>query len=192
MWKYKYKTVCWNLKPTECLCFFLLQYVVIPTRRSTAEALQITFIHLLGDAGSPYLIGLVRCSILPRSLKLYVQLKSTTFSVYISEDKCCLHTCASRFLMLFKNLILWLLIGASALCSTAWCSVQLLGSWVQCFISWLPDMLLKTGRQWCNMSKVHPLEMDSCWLSFNSLVNNKAPAWNVDTVQPCLKQSNSP
>jgi len=36
-----------------------LQYVVIPTRRSTAEAFQILIAHALGDAGSPYLIGLV-------------------------------------------------------------------------------------------------------------------------------------
>ncbi|CAO2583213.1 Protein spinster homolog 1 [Lemmus lemmus] len=37
----------------------ILLYVVIPTRRSTAEAFQIVLSHLLGDAGSPYLIGLV-------------------------------------------------------------------------------------------------------------------------------------
>ncbi|KAK2816347.1 hypothetical protein Q7C36_022618 [Tachysurus vachellii] len=37
----------------------ILLYVVIPTRRSTAEALQILTCHLLGDAGSPYLIGIV-------------------------------------------------------------------------------------------------------------------------------------
>uniref|UniRef100_A0A3Q3W6P1 Major facilitator superfamily (MFS) profile domain-containing protein n=1 Tax=Mola mola TaxID=94237 RepID=A0A3Q3W6P1_MOLML len=36
----------------------ILLYIVIPTRRSTAEALQITFIHLLGDCGSPYLVGI--------------------------------------------------------------------------------------------------------------------------------------
>lgn len=36
-----------------------LQYVVIPTRRSTAEAFQILIAHTFGDAGSPYLIGLV-------------------------------------------------------------------------------------------------------------------------------------
>ncbi|KAG9464010.1 hypothetical protein GDO78_020651 [Eleutherodactylus coqui] len=35
----------------------ILLYVVIPTRRSTAEAMQIMVSHLLGDAGSPYLIG---------------------------------------------------------------------------------------------------------------------------------------
>ncbi|XP_036072046.1 protein spinster homolog 1 isoform X1 [Oryzias melastigma] len=37
----------------------ILLYVVVPTRRSTAEALQIVISHLLGDAGSPYLIGVV-------------------------------------------------------------------------------------------------------------------------------------
>lgn len=36
-----------------------LQYVVIPTRRATAVALQSFTSHLLGDAGSPYLIGFV-------------------------------------------------------------------------------------------------------------------------------------
>uniref|UniRef100_A0A8C7HYZ4 SPNS lysolipid transporter 3, sphingosine-1-phosphate (putative) n=1 Tax=Oncorhynchus kisutch TaxID=8019 RepID=A0A8C7HYZ4_ONCKI len=33
----------------------ILLYVVVPTRRATAEALQIMVCHLLGDAGSPYL-----------------------------------------------------------------------------------------------------------------------------------------
>lgn len=37
----------------------ILLYVVIPTRRSTAEAIQISASHLLGDAGSPYLIGVI-------------------------------------------------------------------------------------------------------------------------------------
>ncbi|XP_068779259.1 protein spinster homolog 1 [Struthio camelus] len=37
----------------------ILLYVVAPTRRSTAEALQIVVSHLLGDAGSPYLIGVI-------------------------------------------------------------------------------------------------------------------------------------
>ncbi len=36
-----------------------LQYVVVPTRRSSAEAIQILISHALGDAGSPYLIGIV-------------------------------------------------------------------------------------------------------------------------------------
>lgn len=37
----------------------ILLDVVVPTRRSTAEALQIVVSHLLGDAGSPYLVGAV-------------------------------------------------------------------------------------------------------------------------------------
>ncbi|KAI1884741.1 hypothetical protein AGOR_G00229630 [Albula goreensis] len=41
----------------------ILLYVVVPTRRSTAEAFQIVVSHLLGDAGSPYLIGVVSDSI---------------------------------------------------------------------------------------------------------------------------------
>ncbi|XP_059481029.1 protein spinster isoform X2 [Neocloeon triangulifer] len=37
----------------------ILLYVVVPTRRSTAEAFQILLSHALGDAGSPYLVGLL-------------------------------------------------------------------------------------------------------------------------------------
>ena len=37
----------------------MLLYVVAPTRRGTAEALQILISHALGDAGSPFLIGVV-------------------------------------------------------------------------------------------------------------------------------------
>ncbi|XP_076673784.1 lysolipid transporter protein spinster isoform X2 [Andrena cerasifolii] len=37
----------------------ILMYVVIPTRRSTAAAFQILIAHAFGDAGSPYLIGLI-------------------------------------------------------------------------------------------------------------------------------------
>ncbi|XP_061658752.1 protein spinster homolog 3 isoform X2 [Syngnathoides biaculeatus] len=43
----------------------MLLYVVVPTRRATAEALQITVCHLLGDAGSPYLLGtILLCKVL--------------------------------------------------------------------------------------------------------------------------------
>jgi len=35
------------------------QYVVIPTRRSSALAIQMLMAHALGDAGSPYIVGLV-------------------------------------------------------------------------------------------------------------------------------------
>ncbi|XP_055370605.1 sphingosine-1-phosphate transporter SPNS2 isoform X2 [Betta splendens] len=41
----------------------ILMFVVIPTRRATAVALQGFISHLLGDAGSPYLIGLISDSL---------------------------------------------------------------------------------------------------------------------------------
>ncbi|XP_048746998.1 protein spinster homolog 1-like isoform X3 [Ostrea edulis] len=41
----------------------ILLYVVIPTRRSTAEAVQILISHALGDAGSPYLLGVISDSL---------------------------------------------------------------------------------------------------------------------------------
>ena len=37
----------------------LVQYTVVPTRRATAEALQILMQHLLGDAFSPLVVGAV-------------------------------------------------------------------------------------------------------------------------------------
>ena len=33
--------------------------MVIPTRRSSAEAIQLMFTHALGEAGAPYLIGVL-------------------------------------------------------------------------------------------------------------------------------------
>ncbi|KAM8991269.1 protein spinster homolog 3-like isoform 1-T2 [Ara ararauna] len=41
----------------------ILLYVVTPRRQSTAIALQILVSHLLGDAGSPYLIGIISSAI---------------------------------------------------------------------------------------------------------------------------------
>ncbi|BFG05258.1 protein spinster [Drosophila madeirensis] len=43
--------LCWSIVAD------ILLYVVVPTRRSTAEAFQILISHALGDAGSPYLVG---------------------------------------------------------------------------------------------------------------------------------------
>jgi MFS transporter, Spinster family, sphingosine-1-phosphate transporter len=37
----------------------------VPTRRSTAEAFQILISHALGDAGSPYLVGLISEALKP-------------------------------------------------------------------------------------------------------------------------------
>ncbi|XP_042858688.1 protein spinster-like [Penaeus japonicus] len=51
----------------------IVLYIVIPTRRSSAEAFQILFSHALGDAGSPYLIGVVA-----EALQPYVTPRNTT------------------------------------------------------------------------------------------------------------------
>ncbi|XP_053677259.1 protein spinster [Anopheles nili] len=62
-----------NIHATYALIFFgelalnlnwaivadILLYVVVPTRRSTAEAFQILISHAFGDAGSPYFVGLI-------------------------------------------------------------------------------------------------------------------------------------
>ena len=37
----------------------MFQYVVVPTRRVTAQAINLMFAHAIGEAGSPYIVGLV-------------------------------------------------------------------------------------------------------------------------------------
>uniref|UniRef100_UPI0037E77AF4 protein spinster homolog 3 isoform X2 n=1 Tax=Semicossyphus pulcher TaxID=241346 RepID=UPI0037E77AF4 len=62
----------------------ILLYVVIPTRRSTAEALQITVGHLLGDAGSPYLVGAMSDAITRSQLETpFWSFQSLKFSLLI-------------------------------------------------------------------------------------------------------------
>ncbi|XP_058532010.1 protein spinster homolog 3 [Ochotona princeps] len=51
----------------------ILLSVVVPRCRGTAEALQITVGHLLGDAGSPYLIGLISSVLRARRPDSYLQ-----------------------------------------------------------------------------------------------------------------------
>lgn len=51
----------------------IVLYIVIPTRRSSAEAFQILFSHALGDAGSPSLIGVVADAFKP-----YIKVNETT------------------------------------------------------------------------------------------------------------------
>jgi len=38
---------------------YLCRYVIVPTRRSSAEAIHLMATHALGEAGSPYFIGLL-------------------------------------------------------------------------------------------------------------------------------------
>jgi len=47
--------LCLNWAPNADL----LLYVIVPNKRSTAEAVQILFIHLFGDAISPFIIGAI-------------------------------------------------------------------------------------------------------------------------------------
>ncbi|KAF6097347.1 putative sphingolipid transporter 3 (putative) [Phyllostomus discolor] len=51
----------------------ILLSVVVPRCRGTAEALQITVGHILGDAGSPYLIGLISSALRARYPDSYLQ-----------------------------------------------------------------------------------------------------------------------
>ncbi|XP_041626650.1 protein spinster homolog 3 isoform X8 [Vulpes lagopus] len=57
----------------RALCSCVLQSVVLPRCRGTAEALQITAGHILGDAGSPYLTGLVSSALRARRPDSYLQ-----------------------------------------------------------------------------------------------------------------------
>ena len=43
-----------NLKPVA-----FVRYVILPRCRSSAEALHLMFTHAIGEAGSPYLIGVI-------------------------------------------------------------------------------------------------------------------------------------
>ncbi|NXD68006.1 SPNS3 protein, partial [Eolophus roseicapillus] len=49
----------------------ILLYVVTPRRQSTAIALQILVSHLLGDAGSPYLIGIISNAIQAKNVQSF-------------------------------------------------------------------------------------------------------------------------
>ncbi|XP_056642586.1 protein spinster isoform X2 [Diorhabda carinulata] len=59
----------------------ILLYVVLPTRRSTAEGFQLLFSHALGDAGSPYLIG-----VLSELFKTYLQSRSSSNSTTKDDE----------------------------------------------------------------------------------------------------------
>lgn len=71
-------TLLYNESCIYIVIVFLFQYVVIPTRRASAEAFQILVSHAFGDGGSPYIIGKVSC---------YMRGLSKCFEVYF--DSCC-------------------------------------------------------------------------------------------------------
>merc|ERR1719376_1057044 len=59
----------------------MLLYIVSPTCRSTAEAIQILASHAFGDAGSPYLIGLVSDGLLD-----FLKASSTVCAVSVATE----------------------------------------------------------------------------------------------------------
>uniref|UniRef100_A0A2M4BHV4 Putative sugar transporter/spinster transmembrane protein n=1 Tax=Anopheles marajoara TaxID=58244 RepID=A0A2M4BHV4_9DIPT len=62
----------------------ILLYVVVPTRRSTAEAFQILISHAFGDAGSPYFVGLISEAVkrmIRLSKETYVGIQSASSSL---------------------------------------------------------------------------------------------------------------
>lgn len=68
----------------------IILYVVIPPRRSTAEAFQILISHMFGDAGSPYLVGVISES-LKKSLSpvdteptSLVKFKSLQYALFVT------------------------------------------------------------------------------------------------------------
>ncbi|XP_032517227.1 protein spinster isoform X2 [Danaus plexippus] len=67
----------------------IVLYVVIPPRRSTAEAFQILISHMFGDAGSPYLVGVISEN-LKRSLSPFeepsnsVKFRSLQYALFIT------------------------------------------------------------------------------------------------------------
>ncbi|XP_053663898.1 protein spinster [Anopheles marshallii] len=71
----------------------ILLYVVVPTRRSTAEAFQILISHAFGDAGSPYFVGVIseaikrviRVSADALSVDTYMNLEPTQTIAVLSQ-----------------------------------------------------------------------------------------------------------
>lgn len=112
------------------------KYVVVPTRRSTAEAFQIVLSHLLGDAGSPYLIGVVCVTVLPEQWNNQFNLLFCSINNSLISFPCV--RCPTH----------WnrqtLTCGSSAPYRSPSCSVLLLPSWAEVFSSLQPFLLKKT------------------------------------------------
>lgn len=72
--------------------------MVVPTRRGSASAIQILISHLFGDAGSPYLIGLVSLQVSfcnfanffnPTSSFLLLQVSDSLRQTTVTEARFC-------------------------------------------------------------------------------------------------------
>ncbi|XP_068690503.1 protein spinster homolog 1-like [Montipora foliosa] len=93
-----------HIKVTYALVFFgevllfmnwapvgdMLLYIIIPPRRSTAEAVQILISHLLGDAGSPWLVGEISDRIRGSKNSDHDRAKSLEYSLMMTAFICVL------------------------------------------------------------------------------------------------------
>ncbi|XP_055532142.1 protein spinster isoform X2 [Wyeomyia smithii] len=70
-----------SLNLTWSIVADILLYVVVPTRRSTAEAFQILISHAFGDAGSPYFVGVIS-----EAFKRLLRLSATGLSTIFPND----------------------------------------------------------------------------------------------------------
>jgi len=70
-------------------CTDMTLAVTMPARRATANAVQILILHLLGDAGSPYIIGLIADQIQVGKQDTYLnKFSALKYSFYISPFLC--------------------------------------------------------------------------------------------------------
>ena len=101
----------WSGFPLVSLCVFLISfnwapnanillYIIVPQRRSTAEAFQILVSHMLGDAASPTLVGAVSDWLRGSDTTLTAQASSLQTSLYIT----CFVSCISGLLYLYGSL----------------------------------------------------------------------------------------
>ena len=101
----------WSGFPLVLLCVFLISfnwapnanillYVIVPQRRSTAEAFQILFSHMLGDAASPTLVGAISDWLRGSDATIGAQASSLQSSLYIT----CFVSCISGFFYLIGSL----------------------------------------------------------------------------------------
>lgn len=72
--------LCMNWAPVADIVL----YVIIPTRRSTAGAMQILVSHMFGDAGSPWLIGVVSDTIRGDDMSNEAHARSMEYALYIT------------------------------------------------------------------------------------------------------------
>lgn len=95
----------------------MLLYIVAPTCRSTAEAIQILASHAFGDAGSPYLIGLVSdglfdflkasgtvCAVEAATTDPNMQVAETTFATPTTTEDFVFENCTEEVVFKYRSL----------------------------------------------------------------------------------------